>query len=118
MQFRSLILATASTLAIIPAISQAVPETDALNACSRAFAASIAAPGAAAPAFKVSYHGTSSSAIADYYARGFTFYLNAFDPKTKSAMARATCTTDSKGVVLALSAEPIDKLTPTLTAQR
>jgi hypothetical protein len=84
-------------------MSHASPETQALDACARAFASSLASPGAAAPAFKVAYRGNQSyGSTLEFYAREFTFDLNANDPKTGLPIARASCSTDSHGVVVAL----------------
>lgn len=117
MHIRNLTLAAAAIAAISPSISKANPESVALNACARAFATSIAAPGAAAPSYKVDYRGgQSQSALADYYEREYTFYLRAHSPKTGMTLARATCSTDLSGNILALTTESLDS-SPALAAQ-
>jgi hypothetical protein len=116
MTLRKLLLAAASIAAIAPAISQASDETTALNACAQAFATSFAT-GSGAPAFKLKYHSEPTSALAFYY-RGseYTFYLQARDPKTGSTLGRATCSADTNGTVIALTATPRET-SPSLAAQ-
>ena len=88
----------------------------ALNACARAFASSLATPGSTAPSFKVAYRGNLyTGSMLEFYSREFTFDLNAKDPKTGLAIARASCSTDSSGAVIALSSLPV--ASRTLTAQ-
>ena len=103
-------LALASVAALAPVISNASPEKAALNACARAFASSLASPGAAAPAFKLAYHSSEfGGSMLELYAveREYTFDLNANDPKTWLPIARASCTTDAHGAVVALSPVPL-----------
>jgi hypothetical protein len=117
MTIRKLLLAAASIAAICPAVSQAFPENTALNACAQAFATTLAS-GSAAPAIKLKYHHSESAGpLADYYSsREFTFYLQARDPKTGLTLARATCSADTRGNVLGLTATPPETL-PSLAAQ-
>jgi len=116
MIIRKLLLTAASIAAICPAVSHASTETTALNACAQAFATSLA-PGSAAPAFKLKYHSESAGSLADYYSsRAFTFYLQARDPKTGLTLARATCSADTRGAVIALTATP-PEASPSLAAQ-
>jgi hypothetical protein len=109
MNFRTLIVGAASIAAFLPAISHASPETAALGACTRAFAASMASPGSNAPAFKLKYRGTpAGSAIADYYnGHEYTFYLQARDLKG-ATLARATCTATTRDDKVALTTAPAD----------
>jgi hypothetical protein len=118
MNFRTLSAAVAIA-AFLPVISHASTEAAALGACTRAFAASMAAPGSSAPAFKLKYRGSpAGSAVADYYSgHEFTFYLQAHDPKTGATLARATCTADARGIQVALSAAPLDGSEATLAAR-
>jgi hypothetical protein len=116
MIIRNLLLTAASIAAICPAISHASPENTALNACARAFATSLAS-GSGAPTFKLKYHGESAGALADYYSgHEFTFYLQARDLKTGLTLARATCSADTRGAVVALTATP-QETSPSLAAQ-
>jgi hypothetical protein len=117
MIIRKLLLTAASIAAICPAVSHAFPENTALNACAQAFATSLAS-GSAAPAFKLKYHHSESAGpLADYYSsREFTFYLQARDPKTGLTVARATCSADTRGTVIALTATPAET-SPSLAAQ-
>jgi hypothetical protein len=118
MKFRKIGVAIATIAALAPAISSASTEKSALDACARAFASSLASPGAAAPSFKVAYHGVQyvESEIEDY-GRGFTFQLYARNPKTGLAIARASCSTDYHGAVVALSSIPFGAAVPRLTGE-
>jgi hypothetical protein len=103
MNLRRLKYLAAAIFALAPAISGASPEKEALDACARAFASSLARPGAAAPAFKVDYSGNQNSgSMLEFYTREFTFDMYAKDPKTGLPIARASCSTDSRGSVVAL----------------
>jgi hypothetical protein len=119
MKFRTLFLSAASVAAILPSVSHATTESAALGACARAFAASMASPGASAPAFKLKYRSSAAgSAITEYYAsREYTFYLQAHDVKTGATLARATCTADRQGTQIALNAKPLDGAEATLAAR-
>lgn len=118
MDIRKLSLAAAAIAVIAPSISNANPETIALNACARAFASSVAAPGSAAPAYKVAYRGgEAASALAAYYNREYTFYLAARSPKTGVTFARATCSADTSGKIVALTSEPSATSSATLAAR-
>jgi hypothetical protein len=116
MIIRKLLLTAASIAAICPAVSHASPENAALSACAQAFATSLA-PGSAAPAFTLKYHSEAAGMLAEYYgSRAFTFYLQARDPKTGLTLARATCSADTRGAVIALKATP-PETSPSLAAQ-
>jgi hypothetical protein len=116
MTIRKLLLTAASIAAICPAISQASAENTALNACAQAFATSLAS-GSGTPTFKLKYHSEPTDALADYYSsHAFTFYLQAHDPKTGSTLASATCSADTRGAVIALTATP-PETSPSLAAQ-
>jgi hypothetical protein len=118
MDFRKLTLAAAALAVLAPVISNASPETEALNACARALASSLTAPGATAPAFKVSYRSNLySGSMLDFYSREYTFDLHAADPKTGLPIARASCSTDRRGAVVSLSQIPLNAVRPTLAAQ-
>lgn len=115
MNFRKIAFAAAIIAALAPAIASASPEKAALNACARAFASSLASPGAAAPAFRVDYRGNQDTgSVLQFFAREYTFNLRANDDKTGRIVARASCTTDSHGEVIALSPSAY----PTLAANR
>jgi hypothetical protein len=103
MKLREFKYAAAAIFALAPAISDASPEREALDACARAFASSLAPPGAAAPAFKVAYRGNPfQGSILAFYTREFTFEMYANDQKTGLPIARASCSTDSHGGGVAL----------------
>ena len=118
MNFRRISLTAAAFAVLVPALSQAGPEREALKACAQAFASSLASPGAAAPAFKVKYRGNpSTGSMLEFYNREYTFDLHANDPKTGTAIARASCSTDIHGAVVALSPVPFDVEHPALAAR-
>ena len=111
-------LALAAVAALTPVISNASPEKAALNACARAFASSLAAPGAATPAFKLAYHSNEfAGSMLEFYTREYTFDLNANDLKTGLPIARASCSTDAHGAVVALSSIPLDAAHPAVAAR-
>jgi hypothetical protein len=111
-------LLAAAAAALFPAISNATPETTALNACARVFASSLAAAGAAPPAFKVIYGGAlDGPSTVQFFARNYTFELHARNPKTGLSIARASCSTDARGGVLSLTSIPLDEVRPALRAQ-
>jgi hypothetical protein len=106
MTIRKLLLAAASLAAIAPAASFASPEDTALKACAQAFATSLASA-SGAPTFKLKYHSEPSGPLGDYYqGHEYTFYLQAHDPKTGSTLARATCSANTSGTVVGLTATP------------
>jgi hypothetical protein len=118
MKFRHISLAIATIAVLAPAISNASSENVALNACARAFASSLASPGDAMPAFKVAYvDNRSSGSMLDFYDRQYVFDLHANNLKTGTAIARASCTTDTHGAVIALSLVPLEAVSPTLAAK-
>jgi hypothetical protein len=118
MKFRIIGLALATIASAAPAISQASTEKDALNSCVRTFAASLAAPGTAAPAYKVEYRGNQYvQSMAEAYRRGYTFHLFARSAKTGLPLAQASCETDSHGAVVAMSPLPAQTPLPALAAQ-
>jgi hypothetical protein len=113
MKFRKIGAAIATIAALAPAICCASTEKAALDACARAFASSLASPGAAAPSFKVAYHGVlfAESAI-DLYGRGYSFHLYAHNLKTGLAIAQASCSTDYHGAVVAFAPIPLGAAAP------
>jgi hypothetical protein len=118
MKYRKIALILAAAAALAPAISNASPEKAALDACARAFASSLATPGTAAPAFKVAYRGSlSAGSMLAFYNREYTFDLRANDPKTGQPVARASCSTDARGAVVALSSLPLEAAPATLAAK-
>ncbi len=108
MMIRQAAIAALAVAALVPAVSNASPEKASAKACATAFASSIAAPGASAPAYKFAYRSGMSSSLADFYPTDYTFTLEAHDPKTGAAIARARCSTDYRGQVTAISAIPLD----------
>jgi hypothetical protein len=110
MTIRKISLAVATLVALSPAISNASPEKVSVKACASAFAASIAAPGTSAPAYKLAFRGSiggSFGSLTDLYPSEYTFTLEAHDPKTGAAIARARCSADSHGTVTSISAVPL-----------
>ena len=101
-------LAAAAVAAFSPIICNASPERAAVNSCARAFVESIAPERGAAPRYKLDYRGSLSGAsIAYYFPTKSTFDLEAHDPKTGAVLTRARCSTDARGVVVALSFLPL-----------
>ena len=117
MKFRHIALVAASIAALAPAISNASPEKAAMSACARAFASSLAAPGAAVPAFKVAYRDNRYGSLLEFYTREYSFELHANDLKTGLPVARASCSTDSHGTVVSLSPIPLDAAHPVFAAR-
>ena len=104
MNIRKLSLAIVAIAATAPVVASASPEDAALNACAKAFATSIKTAGASAPTFKLHYdQQQAGSSIAGFYARNYTFAMQAKDRKTGTALASATCSADQRGEVLQLS---------------
>jgi hypothetical protein len=104
MNIRNLSLAITAIAAISPVVASASPEDVALNACAKAFAASVAAPGAAAPSFKLSYAQRHFvSPVSDFYTHNYSFTMKAQNAKTGTAFASATCSADTRGDVLELT---------------
>jgi hypothetical protein len=118
MNFRKISLAVATIAALAPALSNASPERAALDACARAFASSLAPPGGAAPAYSVAYRSNQYvGSVTEFFARVYTFELHANDKKSGLAIARASCTTDTHGAVIALTPIPMSAAQPALAAQ-
>ena len=118
MKIRNISLTLATIAVLAPALSQAGSERVAFKACASAFASTLASPGGAAPAFKADYlAGRSTGSMLDFYTREYSFDLRADDPKTGALVARARCTTDTRGAVLALAPLPLNVEQPTLEAR-
>ena len=118
MHTRKILLAFAALAAISPSLSNASGQKNALNACVHAFASSIAAPGSAAPTFKLNYQGDQEEGpLASYYGRQFTFYLHARNAKTGLPIANATCSATTRGSIVALTSAPLDNEAPALAAR-
>jgi hypothetical protein len=118
MDFRKISLAVVAIAALAPAVSNASPERAAMDACARAFASSLASPGAAAPAYTVAYRSTQYvGSITEFFPREYTFELHANNKKSGLAIARATCTTNTHGAVVALTPIPLPAVSATLAAQ-
>jgi hypothetical protein len=112
-------LAVVIAAGLSPLISQASPEADSVNTCARALAASMAVAGAAPPSYKLQYHVSRfSHSIADYFSANDTFELEAHDPKTGVVIARARCSTNTRGTIVAFSAVPLGDEDAILSAQR
>jgi hypothetical protein len=117
MILRKVTLAAVTIAALSPAVSNASPERVSAKACASAFASSIAAPGADAPAYKLAFRGATGGALADYYPSDFTFTLEARDPKTHLPIARAVCSTNYRGHVTTISAVPLNAESGKLASQ-
>src|ERR1700722_15845352 len=108
MNFRHIALSAAALAAFAPAIGNASPERDGLNACAQTFAMTLAPHGAEAPAYKVTYRGDQHfGSMLEFYDREYNFDLRVNDKKTGLAVARAKCSTDARGAVLAFAPIPL-----------
>jgi len=97
----------ATLISLAPALSQAArPERAAAQACAEAFIASLATPAKPAPRLKA----TSFYGIDDLLGEPSELQLTAVSARTREPIARATCTLSAAGKVLAISAEPLEKL--------
>jgi hypothetical protein len=108
MLIRHIVLTCAASAALSPVIANATSERVSAKACAKAFAGSMTAPGAVSPAFKLAYRDSVGSALSSFYATDYTFTLEAHDAKTGAAIARASCSTDYRGVVTAIEVLPLD----------
>jgi hypothetical protein len=119
MNFRKISLAAAAVAALAPAVSNASSERAAMDACARAFASSLASPGATAPPYTVAYRSNQYvGSLNEFFAREYTFELFANNKKSGLAIARASCTTNTHGAVVALTPIPLPAAQATLAAQR
>ena len=117
MRNRKIALAAVAIAALAPTVSNASPERAALKACAGAFASSLASPGAAGPAFKIDYRDLSTGSMLEFYAREYVFDLYANDPKTGLPLARANCSTNARGAVIALTSVPLEAAPAALAAK-
>jgi hypothetical protein len=117
MMIRKIALAVATIAALTPVISNASTEKTSVKACASAFAASIAAPGASAPAYKLAYRTSFGNTLSDFYLTSYNFTLEAHDSKTGLTVARASCSTDSRGAVTTIAAMPLGVKPATLAGQ-
>src|ERR1700678_2546750 len=117
MRNRKIALAAVAIAALAPTVSNASPERAALKACAGAFASSLASPGGAGPAFKIDYRDLSTGSMLDFYVHTFTFELHANDSKTGLPIARASCSANARGAVIALSSMPLESEHPALAAK-
>ncbi len=117
MILRKVALAVVTIAALSPTISNASPERISAKACASAFASSIAAPGSSTPAYRLTYRGTTSSVLSDFYPSDFTFTLEARDPKSGLPIARAVCSTNYRGIVTTISAVPLETAPGKLASQ-
>lgn len=115
MNIRKISLAVLTVAALTPALSNASVERASVKACASAFASSIATPGSPS-GYKIDYRGNySGSTLTDFYPSDATFALEARNPKTGVAIARATCSVDSQGKVQSITAVPLDAHTAFIT---
>jgi len=117
MILRKIAFAVVTIATLSPTVSNASPERNSAAACASAFASSIAAPGSGTPAYKFSYRGMFGSALTDFYPAESTFTLEARDPKSGAAIARAVCSTNYRGVVTKISAVPLNAAPRELASQ-
>lgn len=116
MLIRNFALACTVLAAVSPVIAHATSERVSAKACAHAFASAIGT-GANNPNFKLAYHDNVESVLTDFYPTDYTFTLEAHDPKTGAAIAHATCSTDFRGVVTAISVLRPGSSTPSLASR-
>jgi hypothetical protein len=116
MLIRNFVLTCTAFAALSPVIAHATSERVSAKACAKAFAGSMAAPGGASPEFKLAYRDSVGSALSSFYSTDYTFTLEAHDAKTGAAIARASCSTDYRGVVTAIEVLPLDSKAAALAA--
>ncbi len=117
MLIRKIVLATAVIAALSPAISSASSARNSLKSCANAFATSLAAPGAGTPAYKIDFRDTVNRDFSDYYPTDYTFTLEAHDPKSGAAIARARCSTNTRGAVTEIETLPLQANRTTVAAR-
>jgi hypothetical protein len=119
MNFLRFTLAVVTAAGLSPLISQASPEAASVITCARALAASMAVAGAAPPSYKLRYHVSQFlGSIANYFPANDTFELEGHDPKTGVVIARARCSTNTHGTIVAFSKVPLGDEDAILSAQR
>jgi hypothetical protein len=80
-----------------------------------AFEKTLPAGDAPGRVYKVLYQDDRwNSSLAQFFPMRYTFDLQANDPKTGAPLARARCSTDSRGTISKLSALPVTGRDPTL----
>jgi hypothetical protein len=108
MNLRRLGFAVVTVAALSPSISTASPDKDFANACARAFVTRIAGQGATGPTYKLDYKGDRSWGWSGgALAINYSFDLEARSARTGVAIARARCSTNSRGTVIVLSSLPL-----------
>jgi hypothetical protein len=117
MKFRKVAFAIVTIAALSPAISNASPEKASVKACASAFASTVTTSGGVAPGYKLAYHSSFGSALADFYPTEYTFTMEARDPKTGSVIAHAVCSADSRGTVTGISTTAVETKTTTLASR-
>ena len=115
-QLRPLLIAV--TLAALPALATAAPESRSLKACTAAFVSAMAEGAGAAPSYRIDYDAEPSvGPLAAYYTTAYTFDLQAQKPGTSEVVARASCTASKTGAIVSITTLPLD-LVATLPAAR
>ncbi len=109
MNTRRLGLAIIAIAAVGPAVSQAGAGNTPLEACVSAFEKTLVSSDEVARTFKLvrEKDEQSPSALLQYYSIGYTFDLQAHDPKTGEIVAQARCLANSRGKVSSLSPLPL-----------
>lgn len=119
MNIHAFTLAFSTAVILASTTSNASPDTDAVNACARALAHSLAGPSVQPPSYKLVYRGNDvADAWLAPYASVSIFDLQASDPKTGVILARAQCSTNRRGAVIAFSSTSGNEKSATLSAQR
>lgn len=113
MNIRKFGLVAAAALA--PAISCASPEKLSFDACVSAFEKGLTAPGVASRSYKVVDRADRfAGSVTQFFATEYTYDLEAHNPKSGAVLARARCSTNERGTVLAFSMLPLDVKPPAI----
>ncbi len=101
--------------ALAPAMSNASPEKLSFDACVSAFEKSLTAPGVASTAYKVvDRAGRFTGSVTQFFATEYTYDLESHNPKSGAVLARARCSTNERGAVLAFSVLPLEVKPPAI----
>jgi hypothetical protein len=115
---RKIRLIVISAAALSPMICAASPETASFDACLSAFEKSMAAPGAAIPAYKVLYRTNRfESPLEQFFASKYIYDLEARDPNAGASLVRARCSTNGRGTVVSLAPLSLSNHAASLASQ-
>lgn len=117
MNIRAVTLVFSTVVTLASTTSNASPDSDAANACARALVRSLATPGVEPASYKLIYRNSADAWLEPYNTQSI-FDLEARDPQTRVVLARARCSTDRRGAVIAFARSSESEKSATLAAQR